>query len=302
MTRRSWILMAVLAALWGASYMFIKIALEDGLTDPFIVFARTLLGALVLAPFALRSGAFRAAREHIGWLALIAGVQIVTPFLLITIGQNYVPSSLAGVLVASAPIFTALIAAIAVQSERLEGVAVAGIVVGMAGIALLFGVDLGGDQATLLGGLGILLASVGYATGALIAKRKLVAVAPEGIAATIMGLSALALLPTVPFAAPDEVPGLGTFAALLALGAGGTGIAFLLFYMLNEEIGPSRAAVVAYIAPVFSVLYGVTLLDESFTLGTAAGLVLILGGSYVAAEGRAPWRRRRAPVLAETPA
>jgi hypothetical protein len=170
--------------------MFIKIALEDGLTDPFIVFARTLLGALVLAPFALRSGAFRAAREHIGWLALIAGVQIVTPFLLITIGQNHVPSSLAGVLVASAPIFTALIAAVAVQTERLEGVAVIGILVGMAGIALLFGVDLGGDQATLLGGLGILLASVGYATGALIAKRKLVGVAPEGIAATIMGLSA----------------------------------------------------------------------------------------------------------------
>jgi drug/metabolite transporter (DMT)-like permease len=81
-------------------------------------------------------------------------VQIVTPFLLITIGQNHVPSSLAGVLVASAPIFTALIAAVAVQTERLEGVAVIGILVGMAGIALLFGVDLGGDQATLLGGWG----------------------------------------------------------------------------------------------------------------------------------------------------
>ncbi len=301
MTRRSWILMLALAALWGASYMFIKIALEDGLSDPFIVFSRTALGALVLAPVALRSGAFGAAREHLGWLAIIAGVQIVAPFLLITIGQNHVPSSLAGVLVASAPIFTALIAAVAVQSERLEGMAVIGIVVGMAGIALLFGVDLGGDQATLLGGLGILLASVGYAIGALIAKRKLAGVAPEGIAATIMALSALALLPTVPFAAPDAVPGVGTFAALFALGAGGTGIAFLLFYMLNAEIGPSRAAVVAYIAPVFSVLYGVTLLDEAFTVSTVAGLVLILGGSYVAAEGRAPWRRRRAPVLAETP-
>jgi drug/metabolite transporter (DMT)-like permease len=105
----------------------------------------------------------------------------------------------------------------------------------------------------------------------------------------------------VPFAAPDAVPSAGTFAARVALGAGGTGIAFLIFYMLNAEIGPSRAAVVAYIAPVFSVLYGVTLLDEAFTLSTVAGLVLILGGSYVAAEGRAPWRRRRAPVLAETP-
>jgi drug/metabolite transporter (DMT)-like permease len=75
----------------------------------------------------------------------------------------------------------------------------------------------------------------------------------------------------------------------------------MIFYTLNAEIGPSRAAVVAYIAPVFSVLYGVTLLDEKFTAGTVVGLVLILGGSYVAADGRAPWRRR-APIMAETPA
>jgi len=300
MTQRSWILMAVLAALWGASYMFIEITLDGGLSDAFIVFARTLLGALVLAPVALRADAFAPARGHLGWLAVVAGVQIVAPFLLITIGQHHVPSSLAGVLVASAPIFTALIAAAAVRSERLEGRGLAGIFAGMAGIALLFGVDLGGDRATLLGGLGILLASAGYAVGALVAKRKLRGVPPVGIAGTIMAFSALALLPTVPFSAPGAVPDAGTLAALVALGAGGTGIAFLIFYMLNAEIGPSRAAIVAYIAPVFSVLYGVTLLDEGFTAGTAAGLVLILGGSYVAAEGRAPWRRR-APVLAESP-
>ena len=301
MTRRSWILMAVLAALWGASYMFIKIALDDGLSDVLIVFGRTLLGALVLAPIAVRSGALRAAREHLGWLAVVALVQIAVPFLLITLGEHHVPTSLAGVLVSSAPIFTALIAAVVVRSERLEGWALGGIFVGMLGVALLFGVDLGGDSATVLGGLGILLASVGYAIGALLAKRKLAAVPPVGIAGTIMALSTLMLLPAVPFATPSAVPQLGTFAAMLALGAGGTGVAFLIFYVLNAEIGPSRAAVVAYIAPVFSVLYGVTLLDEAFTVGTAIGLVLILGGSYMAAEGRAPWRRR-APVLAETPA
>src|SRR3712207_2646774 len=121
MTRRSWILMAVLAALWGASYMFIKIAIDDGLSDAFIVFARTALGALVLAPVALRRGALRSLRPVAGWLVFVALVQILAPFLLITLGEHHVPSSLAGVLVASAPIFTVLIASFAVRSERLEG-------------------------------------------------------------------------------------------------------------------------------------------------------------------------------------
>lgn len=293
--------MAVLAAVWGASYMFIKIGLDGGLSDTFIVFARTALGALVLAPVALRSGAFAAARRHLGWVSLVAAVQIVVPFLLITLGQHHVPSSLAGVLVASAPIFTVLIAAWTVQAERLRGWGLTGIFVGILGVALLFGVDLGGDAATVLGGLAILLASVGYAIGALVAKRRLADVPPVGIAASIMGLSALFLLPTVPFGAPSGAPQLGTVAAIVALGAGGTGIAFLIFYVLNAEIGPSRASVVAYIAPVFSVLYGVSLLGESFTVSTAAGLLLILAGSWLAAEGRAPWRRR-ARVLAQTPA
>ncbi len=305
MTRRAWILMATLAALWGASYMFIKIAIDDGMPDVFIVFARTLLGAAVLAPVAIRRGALRVTRGQFGWLALIAVVQILGPFMLITIGEHHVASSLAGVLVASAPIFTALIAAAVVRSERLAGWGPGGIVIGFAGIALLFGVDLGGNGDALLGGAGILLASVGYAVGSLLGKRKLAGVQPIGIAVSIIGLSAVFLLPAMPFAMPAEAPGAGTIAALAALGAGGTGAAFLIFYTLNSDIGPTRASVVAYIAPVFSVFYGVTLLDERFTLGTVAGLVLILGGSYIAAEGRVPGRRRaevELPGLSSRPA
>ena len=295
-TRRAWILMLLLAALWGASYMFIEIVLDDGIDDTFLVFARTLLGAAVLAPLAMRRGAFRAARPYLGWLALVAAVQIVGPFLLITIGQHHVTSSMAGILVSSAPIFTALLAVFVAQDERLHGWGLAGIFIGIVGIALLFGVDLGDSSAAVLGGLGILLASLGYAIGALTAKRKIHDVPAVGVAGVIMAFSALALLPTVPFSAPESVPSAGAIAALLALGAGGTGIAFLIFYTLNSEVGPGRASVVAYIAPVFSVFYGVTLLDEPFTLSTVLGLVLILGGSWMAAEGRSPLRRKRAHV------
>ena len=100
-----------------------------------------------------------------------------------------------------------------------------------------------------------------------------------------------------------SLPQVDAIAALVVLGAGGTGAAFLIFYTLNADIGPGRASVVAYIAPVFSVFYGVILLDEDFTIGTAAGLVLILVGSWMAADGRLPWRRRRsAPLATEAPA
>jgi len=289
MTRRAWILMAVLAALWGASYMFIKIALDD-LSDVAIVFLRTALGALILAPVALNRGAFAAARRHLGWLTAAALVHIVGPFLLITIGEHHVDSSLAGILVAAAPIFTVLIAMAAVPDERVHGWTLAGVGVGIVGVALLFGVDLSGDTDALLGGAGILLATVGYAIGALIAKRKLHDVPAVGIAASLQGISALVLLPLFPFALPSEAPGLDTVGAMAALGAGGTGIAFLIFYTLNADIGPARASIVAYLAPGFSVFYGVTFLDEAISVSTAVGLLLILAGSWMGAQGRAPWR------------
>jgi drug/metabolite transporter (DMT)-like permease len=295
--------MAVLAALWGSSYMFIKVAIDGGLSDTFIVFARTLLGAAVLAPVMISRGTLPAVRRRIGWLVLIALIQIVGPFLLITIGEHHVASSLAGILVASAPIWTALIVLFAVREERLHGIGVVGILVGIVGVALLFGVDLSGDSDALLGGAGILLAGLGYAAASVLAKAKLPDVPPVGIAGTIMAVSALVLLPTVPFGVPDEAPSLGTVAAMVVLGAGSSGIAFLIYYTLNADIGPSRASLVAYIAPVFSVLYGVTLLDEDFTAGVAAGLVLILLGSWLAADGRIPRRRRaRQAAFADTPA
>ena len=292
MTRRAWILMLVLAALWGGSYMFIEIVLDGGLSSTFLVFARTALGALVLVPIALSRGAWPAMRRHLPLLAFVALIHIVVPFLLITVGQHHVTSSMAGILIASAPIFITIIAAFQAHDDRLGPIGIAGVVLGMVGIALLFGVDLGGTTETLLAGGGILLAAFGYAVGSIIAKRRLGDVPPVGIAAATIAFGALWLAPLAPFTAPGSAPSLGTLAALVVLGAGGTGVAFLIFYILNADVGPSRASVVAYIAPFFSVIYGVTLLDEPFGLGTAVGLVLILAGSWLAADGRLPGRKR----------
>src|SRR4051794_2776882 len=283
--RRAWIQMGLLAALWGASYMFIKVALDD-VSPIVIVWVRLVLAAMVLLPIAHRRGALAALRPHLPTIAFLSVVQVAAPFLLITFGEKHIASSLAGILVASAPIFTALLAFWVDREELATGWRLVGIGVGIVGVGLLFGVGPSGGSAALLGGLMILLASFGYAIGPLEMKRRLQGVPPVGTAAATMTLAALLLTPAVPFALPSHAPGADTVASLLVLGAGGTGIAFLIFYTLIAEIGPGRATVVAYIAPGFSVIYGVTLLGEAFTAGTAAGLFLILAGSWLAAGGR----------------
>ncbi|MBA2347752.1 MAG: DMT family transporter, partial [Solirubrobacterales bacterium] len=287
MTRRSWLLMIVLAATWGASYLFIKIGLRD-FSAPFIVFARTALAALVLLPVAMHRDALGALRGRGAAIGLLAVIQVVVPFLLITVGERWIPSALAGILVASAPIWTAALAFTAyAPAERPGRVATVGLLVGMAGVGLLFGVDLGGDGLALVGGAMVLVAGLLYAMGAIEVKRRMSGVDPAATVAATMGLSALLTMPAALITFPTSA-GADAIGATLALGVVGTGLAFLIFYGLIVELGAQRASVVAYLAPGFAVLYGVLALDEAVTVGTFAGLGLILGGSWLAASGRRP--------------
>jgi drug/metabolite transporter (DMT)-like permease len=299
MNRRAWLLMALLAGLWGASYLFIKVALEDGLPPLFIVFARIALGAVVLVPLALRSGALGALRGLTGPILFMAVVQVVVPFVLITYGERHIASSLTGILVSAAPIFTALIAVRYDDDERPHEIAIAGVVMGIVGVVLLFGVDLSGDATALAGGLMVLLASVGYAVGSLYLKHRLQGVPAVGIAASTMVAGAVVLAPVALFALPSHAPSFEAAGSLLVLGAGGTGIAFAIYYTLIADIGPGRASLVAYIAPGFAVLYGVSLLGEPLTAGAQLGLVLIPAGSWIAAEARLPGRARATRVALE---
>jgi drug/metabolite transporter (DMT)-like permease len=292
---RAWISLAITAAVWGASYMFIKVALDDGLSEGFIICARTALGAAVLAPLAVRSGAVPMLLARRWWALALAAVQVIVPFGLITYGENHVPSSLAGILVATSPLFVALLAVRFDADERSHGWGLLGVVLGMVGVVLLFGVDLSGDAETLLGGLMIVGAGACYAVAVLIAKRAFTGVPPVGVAASNLVISAVAWLPFALLSLPSAVPGADAVLSMVALGAGGTGLAFLFFYTSIAEVGPARASVVSYVAPAFAVIYGVTLLGEPLTLGTVGGLVLILAGSWLAASGRRPGVNRSAP-------
>ncbi len=298
MDRRSWTLLLILAAIWGASYLFIKVGLRD--LDPvMIAFARIALAALVLVPLAATRGALRGLVEKAPLVFLLGAVQAAGPFLLIALGEQEIASSLAGILVASTPIFTALLAIWVDHDERAEGLRLVGILAGIVGVVVLLGVDLGGSSAALLGGLAVVLAGLGYAIGGFMVKHRFREFQPIGVAGAVMVASTLLLLPAAAFSLPEDGVALGPIASVVALGVLGTGVAFALFYELMTTVGPARTFVVTYLAPAFAVVYGATLLDEEITAATIAGMVLIVSGSYLAAEGRLPGRRR--PVAEPAP-
>jgi drug/metabolite transporter (DMT)-like permease len=298
-SRRSLALLLTLSAFWGASYLFIKVALEDVFSAWAIVSIRTALAALVLVPLALKLGVLGSLRGRLGPIVVLALVQVAVPLTLIGLGEEHIASSLTGILVASAPIFTFLLAFVLSGEQRDSPSALAGVAIGIIGVGMLLGVDAGGGADQIAGGLMIVLAAFGYAVAAWYLKRNLSGVEPV---ATVAGTQVVAALVTLPLGLthiPDAAPSLDAVASLVTLGVICTGIAFVIFHTLVRTDGPSRASLVGYIAPVFSIFYGVVLLDESFTAWTAAGLVLILGGSWLAAGGELPARRRDVAAAGE---
>jgi len=297
--RRSWLWLILLASIWGASYMFIKIGLRD-LSAPAIAWARIGLAALVLVPLAASRHALGGFRGRVGTLTILGLVQVAGPFLLIALGEQEIASALAGILVATAPIFTAVLAIWVDHEERSEGVRLVGIVLGIAGVIALFGVDLSGSGLAVLGGLAVVLAGLGYAVGGFMVKHRFADADPIGVAAWVMVASTILLTPAAAITAPASTPELGPVAAVVALGLVGTGVAFAIFYTLIRQVGPARTFIVAYLAPAFAVVYGAVLLDEKITPATIGGLALILAGSWLAVEGTMPWRRGGAGALPDT--
>jgi drug/metabolite transporter (DMT)-like permease len=299
MSRRSLTMFFLLSAFWGASYLFIKVALEDGIAPWAIVSARTALAALVLVPLAAHLGVLGSLRGRLGPVVVLALVQVAAPLTLIALGEERISSSLTGILVSSAPIFTFLLAFTLTGAQRAGRLSLVGVGIGIVGVGMLLGVDAGGGAEALVGGLFVILAAFGYAVAAWYLKRNLSGVEPV---ATVAGTQVVAALVTLPLGllhVPSAAPGLDAIASVLVLGVFCTGIAFVFFHSLVASDGPATASLVGYVAPVFSVFYGVALLDERFTVFTAAGLLLILGGSWLAAGGELPARRRDVAAAGE---
>ena len=280
--RRPVLGIVVLASVWGGSYLFNEIALRE-LAPGVIVWSRITLGALTIWPLAVLAGATSAIRSHLKPLLFTGVMQIAIPITLITVGQQWIASSLAGVLNGSVPIFIALFALVLDRSERPTGIRVAGIGLGFGGVVAVYGLDVGTDRYALLGAICLTGSSIGYAIGPLYAKSRLSRVEPLGIVAVLLSAASVATLPLALADLPDAVPSAAAVGSVAMVGVVGTGLAFALYYRIMQTIGPARTSVVAYLIPGVAVLYGATLLDEPVGGGIAIGLMLILAGSYLTA-------------------
>jgi drug/metabolite transporter (DMT)-like permease len=291
-TRRQTLLLLLLAGIWGGSYALIKVALDDGVPWAWVAFIRIAVGALIITAIAVRQVGVTAIRDRLRWTGPIGAAQIALPFLLISWGERRLPSGLAGVLVATAPLFTALLAVRFVPDTALGRRGLVGVGIGFVGVVLLFGADLSGSGDLVVAGLALVLAALGYGIGSTLSRRKLAGMPPLAVSAsTLLWSTLMTGAVALPSAAPPSPSG-GAIVALLVLGAVGTGLAYLIFFTLVSEVGPSRTMLVTYLAPVFAVGYGAAFLDEAITVGVVLGIVLVIGGSVIgsrsAGAGRAP--------------
>lgn len=289
MSRLHVALLATLAAIWGGSYLLIKYALED-LSAPMIVFARCAIASLVL--FAALGGAGRRgavadlrARPRTAFLLGVSAVAV--PFSLITFGELEVPSGLTAVLISPASLFVALFAPFIDPSERIDSRQAIGMVTGLGGVALVVGIEAVQTLAEFLGAIAMVGAAAFYGLSSFVVKGRYGALRSMQTSWISITVASVVLAPFALATAPSTVPGLRAGLAILALGAVGTALAFVIFYKLISEIGAGRASLVSYLAPGVALLYGALLLDEPITPAAIAGLVLILGGVALASRRRA---------------
>jgi drug/metabolite transporter (DMT)-like permease len=288
MSARAWAAFAAVSVLWGIPYLFIKVAVDDGVPPAFLAWVRVVLGAAVLLALAWHGGLLSSLRRRWRWLALFAVIEITIPFPLIAAGELHVSSSLAAILIAAAPLFVAVLAIRFDATERVTEERLAGLLIGLGGVVALVGIDVAGDADELVGAAAILISALCYAIGPMILKRHLADLDPRASMAAALAIAALVLAPAAALDPPSEVPPGSAIVALVVLGIFCTAAAFAIYATLVAEVGAGRALVITYVAPVVAVALGVAILGEQLGAGAIAGLLLILAGSWLSTDGRLP--------------
>jgi drug/metabolite transporter (DMT)-like permease len=285
-------MLLVLAALWGASFMFIKVGVRELAPGTLICF-RLALGTLTLLPVALLTVGPRELRLQLRAAAaplLLVGLSnSALPITTLAWAEKRVDSGLAAVIQASAPLFTALLALRFSRREIVTGSRLVGLLVGFGGVALLVGVQPSGD---VLSALAITFTALCYAVAALYSARTVAHVPPLVTAVGALGAATLMLVPFAIAQPPNGLPGWKVTGSLLALGILGTGVAYVLYYALLAGAGASRSILITYLVPALALAYGAIILDEPVTIAAVVGLALVLGGVALGAGVARPLRRR----------
>jgi drug/metabolite transporter (DMT)-like permease len=272
------LLFLAMGVIWGIPYLFIRIAVMH-LTPVSLVFLRTSVAVVLLVPIAAARGQLLPALRR--WRPLLAftAFEIALPWLLLGHAEQRLSSSLTGLLLAAVPLVAALLGWLT-RTDRLDWRRVLGLLVGIAGVAALVGLDVG--RGDILALLEVLAVAVCYAGGPFIQSRYLGDLPGLGVIAACLVLTAICYSVPAAFQVPRHWPPADAIVAVVVLGVVCTAIAFLLFFQLIDAVGPTRATVITYLNPAVAVALGVAFLGEPFTVGIVVGFVLVLLGSTMA--------------------
>jgi len=291
-SRRAWLLFAALSVIWGVPYLLIRISVRE-VAPSTLIFLRTAPVALVLIPVV-------AARRQLPgivrrWRPLLAytAAEILLPWLMLFKAEERISSSLAGLLLAAVPLVGVLLARLSGDEDRFDRRRLEGLLLGLAGVALLVGIDVRG--ATALPIAEMLVPIVGYALGPRIFNRYLSDLPNLGVVAASLAIAAIVY---APFAFSNLPAHLSTevAASVVGLVLVPTFLGFVVFFALISEIGPVRTTIVTYVNPAVALVLGVALLGEPFTVGLGVGFPLVIAGSVLATRRRTNVATKSSPA------
>jgi len=287
-TRRGWVLFWAMALIWGVPYFFIRVAVEE-LEPAVVVFGRTSLAAIVLLYLANRVDGIRPALRHWKPVAAFAILEMAIPWILLTTAEQHIASGLAALIISSVPIFGAMTAFALGDRSALRPVRLAGIGLGMGGVTLLVGNDLAGEGAPPWWSIAfVLVVCICYAAAPFIITRRLADVPSLGVIAVSLSIVTVIYLPIAAVQLPTQMPSFDATASVIGLALICTGLAFVVFFRLIDEIGAARATVITFVNPVVAVTLGALFLDEELTPIILVGFVLVISGCWLATRPAPP--------------
>jgi drug/metabolite transporter (DMT)-like permease len=265
--------------IWGIPYLLIKVAVSD-ISPVTLVFFRTAIGAVILLPLAAARGSLSSLLPHWRWIVAYTVIEVGLPWVLLAHAEVRLSSSLTGLLIAAVPFIGVILGLLTGADERFDARRLAGLAVGLLGVAALVGLNVSTGDLVAAGEVG--LVAICYAVGPLIVSRRLSTVPGLGVVAVSLVLPAIAYAPLGLTHLPAAFPPAQVLVAVALLGVVCTALGFLLFFALIAEVGPVRATVITYVNPAVALALGVALLGEPLTIGAGVGFALILLGLFLA--------------------
>lgn len=267
--------------LWGVPYLFMRVAVREW-EPSVVVFGRVLIGAAILFPIAINRGVVKETMRGFKWILAYAIFEMCGPWYLITHAETKINSGLAGLLVATVPIWSTIYSSIAGDKTVWHAKRLMGIIIGFIGLILIVGIETISGTADAFSVFQVVLAAILYSTAMAIILKGM----PHGdgvaINAVAMTITAIIFAPSALTNLPDTMPSFSATASLIGLGVLSTGWAFMIYFSLVKEIGQARGSMVTYLNTAFAVVLGVAILGEPLTIGIITGLPLVLIGSYFA--------------------